>query len=372
MQAEAGVRVVARSGRHLVGTGAGSRWGLGGVMGSTNTSTARNATLLDATSLAGIDDGEAPVLSVVIACLNAEQTLAQQLDALAAQACPVPWEVLVCDNGSTDRSRELARNYRDRLSVVVVDASARRGPGAARNIGAEMARGRWLAFCDADDIVGTDWLATMCTALGDHRFVAGRFEYGRLNSRRVRRTREPDQVDRLQRSGAGTAMAHAGAGNMGIHTDLFRRIRGFDEAVHCLEDTDLSWRVQRAGAELAFLADLVVHVRLRSSLRDMYRQGVAYGSAHAQLEERYRDTDPASGPVQGQTAGRRTAWFARVTSLLASDTSLGRLVWQAGWHRGYEGCRHLSSTGAGPALPVGQTGSSQPPHSWESPAPAGL
>ncbi len=324
-----------------------------------------------ATARSGTGQHQAPVLSVVIACLNAEQTLAQQLDALAAQACPVPWELLVCDNGSTDGSRELARTYRERLPVVVVDASARRGPGAARNVGVERARGRWLAFCDADDVVASDWLATVCAALGDHQFVAGRFDYGRLNSRRVRRTRDADQVNALQRSGAGTAMAHAGAGNMGIHRALFRRVGGFDPAVPCLEDTDLSWRVQRSGAPLTFVTGLVVHVRLRSSLREIYRQGVAYGSAHAQLEQRYVGSDPASRPVPDPAGGRRRGWWERATSLLANDPSPGRLVWQAGWHRGYEG--HLgSAAGAGGSSfqPVGEDGLRWP-HTRRAPVPTG-
>src|SRR5512140_3870131 len=92
-----------------------------------------------------------PMLSVIIACLNAATTLGTQLDALARQSSPVPWELLICDNGSTDATVAVALRYQDRIpGLRVVDASGVRGAGAARNQGAEEARGEWLAFCDAD------------------------------------------------------------------------------------------------------------------------------------------------------------------------------------------------------------------------------
>ncbi|HEX2804591.1 MAG TPA: glycosyltransferase family 2 protein, partial [Kineosporiaceae bacterium] len=101
----------------------------------------------------------APRLSVVIACLNAQDVLGVQLAALAGQECPVPWELLLCDNGSTDGTVALAESWADRLPLRVIDASGVRGSGPARNAGAEAARGEWLGFCDADDEVGSGWLA---------------------------------------------------------------------------------------------------------------------------------------------------------------------------------------------------------------------
>ncbi|MFZ0160056.1 MAG: glycosyltransferase, partial [Kineosporiaceae bacterium] len=225
-------------------------------------------------------------LSVLIACLNAERTVGAQLEALASQDCPVPWEVIVCDNGSVDGTAAVVERYRERLPVHVVDASARRGPGAARNIGARAARGAWLAFCDADDVVAQDWLTTLCAALGAHVFVAGRFEGERLNGARARRARPLDQQAGLQRGPDG-GLPHAGAGNMGIHREVFQGVGGFDPDVDCLEDTDLCWRVQRTGVPLEFVPGLIVHVRLRSTLGGMFRQGYAYGRAHAVLDARH-------------------------------------------------------------------------------------
>ncbi len=290
----------------------------------------------DRLSSGGPSSGEV-VLTVVVACLNAAGTLGEQLEALATQFCPVPWELLICDNGSTDATADVVAGFAARLPIVSVDASARRGPGAARNIGADRARGRWLAFCDADDVVAEDWLERMCAALARHEFVAGRFEGRRLNSSRTLRSRALDQQEGLQRSADGRGLPHAGAGNMGMHLEVFRRVGGFDPDVPCLEDTELSWRIQRHGVVLEYLPDLVVHVRLRATLVDMYRQAFGYGLAHALIECRHGhggdDTDDQGGRIVASDGGRGPRAVLR--AWLGGRPSLGRLVWQWGWHRGY-------------------------------------
>src|SRR5690606_31786877 len=84
-----------------------------------------------------------PELSVVIAAFDARATLGEQLDALAARDVDFAVEVLVCDNGSRDGTPDLVRRRQEREPWLrLVDASARRGPSAARNIGAGQAAGR--------------------------------------------------------------------------------------------------------------------------------------------------------------------------------------------------------------------------------------
>ncbi len=54
-----------------------------------------------------------PEVSVIVAAYNAEATLGEQLEALSRQAVSFPWELLVCDNGSTDGTAELVRSLVD-------------------------------------------------------------------------------------------------------------------------------------------------------------------------------------------------------------------------------------------------------------------
>ncbi|MBT0768156.1 glycosyltransferase [Kineosporia sp. J2-2] len=210
-------------------------------------------------------------VSVVIACRNSASTLGLQLEALAGQTYEGCWEVIVSDNGSTDALLKVVDEFRDRLpGLRVIDSSGRLGAGCARNAAAETAKYEYLAFCDADDEVTPTWLAALAEALQENDFVAGRFEPSKLNARRSRTLQQDSQ---LQTSPFGPGLPHAGAGNMGIRRSVFLAVGGFDQSLRTLEDTDLCWRVQLAGHRLVFAPRAIVHVRLRSGVIAMWRQG---------------------------------------------------------------------------------------------------
>src|SRR5690349_7650703 len=109
------------------------------------------------------------MLSVVIACRNAETTLGVQLEALTREPRHSEWDVLLCDNGSTDCTLELAQRYRDRLpNLRIVPADGRPGPAHARNVGARSTGAPWLAYVDADDEIAPGWVGAMRAALQAH------------------------------------------------------------------------------------------------------------------------------------------------------------------------------------------------------------
>jgi glycosyltransferase involved in cell wall biosynthesis len=288
------------------------------------------------------------VLSVIIACRNAEATLGVQLDALSLEPRHSEWEILLCDNGSTDGTIALAESYRAKLpNLRIVDAQERRGPAFARNTGATASRARYLAFVDADDEIAPGWVPAMLDALASHTFVAGRFESTRLNSERILRSRPLQQSLGLQDSGIGPRLPHAGAGNMGIHRSVFESVGGFDADLGCLEDTDFCWRVQLAGVPLVYRGDVVVHVRLRATMRKMWRQGRDYGAATAELEHRYAgvsqaDTPPGTSPAVVDESGAPAGH--PLLGLLRALRTPGALIWQLGWHAGHRAWR--PATGA--------------------------
>lgn len=96
-----------------------------------------------------------PLVSVVIPAFNCAAYLEETLGSVAGQTLG-DFEVVVVDDGSTDGTKELLdRLAEPRLRVVAQD---RRGPAAARNRGIELARGRYIAFLDADDLWEPDKL----------------------------------------------------------------------------------------------------------------------------------------------------------------------------------------------------------------------
>jgi len=99
--------------------------------------------------------------SVVVPVRDGEATLAQTLRSLLNQTKP-PDEILVADDGSTDRSVEVGRAFAPAAQVL---SGPFGGGSAARLAGAGAASGEALMFCDADDLLGPTALEELCAAL---------------------------------------------------------------------------------------------------------------------------------------------------------------------------------------------------------------
>lgn len=93
-------------------------------------------------------DTAAPLVSIVIATYNRAHTLAEAIDSALGQQYPRV-EVIVVDDGSSDTTQELLRTYGDR---IIAHRQANAGYAAARNTGLRLARGKYVAWLDSDDL----------------------------------------------------------------------------------------------------------------------------------------------------------------------------------------------------------------------------
>jgi O-antigen biosynthesis protein len=105
-----------------------------------------------------------PSVSVIVPCFNAERYVAATLRSVLDQTRP-PAEILVVDNGSTDRSREIVEGFGPGVRLM---HEARRGASAARVAGAAAARGEALMFLDSDDLIAPDTLEALARVLARH------------------------------------------------------------------------------------------------------------------------------------------------------------------------------------------------------------
>ena len=188
-----------------------------------------------------------PVISFVIPTLQEESVLEGTLQALRTLSS-VPYEIIVSDGGSTDRTQEIARRYADH--VVTHDKKTRQNIAMGRNAGAALAQGEFVVFMDAD--VRIPEIDTFFTT------ALGLFERDpQLGGLSVRFRVFPDTEkwsDRLVflcldglcilRNNILGSGAAGGEFQM-VRSEAFRSVKGYDERLVAGEDFDLFYRLSR-------------------------------------------------------------------------------------------------------------------------------
>jgi glycosyltransferase involved in cell wall biosynthesis len=228
-----------------------------------------------------------PTVSVVIPARNAAGTLADQLGALAAQTTAVPFEVLVVNNASTDRTHEVVEEWRKRIPSLREVSEPLVGVNHARNAGITATTSDLILFCDADDVVDEGWVDAMVAALAEREIMGGRLEYERLNAPNALR----GTTGRVASKGLMGAYGRiwASTANLGVRRSAVVALGGFDRELELgCEDMDFGLRAADAGYKIGFAPDAVVHYRLRSELGPLLRQKFAMGVGGAHLYAKYR------------------------------------------------------------------------------------
>ena len=107
-----------------------------------------------------------PVFSVIVNCRNSEGFLKQCLGSIQNQTYP-DYEVIIWDNKSTDKTFEIASEFRESDNrFKVFKGAAPLKLGEARNMAIQAARGQFIAFLDSDDLWHSNFLADHMKALG--------------------------------------------------------------------------------------------------------------------------------------------------------------------------------------------------------------
>ena len=112
-------------------------------------------------------------ISIVVPAFNEEKLIVRSLQSIrhaATAFLQIGWEyeIIVCDNNSSDRTGELARAERARVLFEPVNQISR-----ARNAGAGAANGEWLVFVDADSFPSTELFADMADHIRTGRYIGG-------------------------------------------------------------------------------------------------------------------------------------------------------------------------------------------------------
>ena len=222
-------------------------------------------------------------LSVVLPVRDGEMFLGDQLRALAAQRCTFAWELIVVDNGSSDRSAQIAREFSGSLPGLQVLSEPRPGKPYALNRGIEATRGALLVLVDADDEVEEGYLEAMANALRHHDLVSARVDTTRLNPSWLHEELLPG--DRLVRY--LDFQIYIPGSLIGIRRETFEHIGPFDPAQAGGEDVNFVWRAQLLGVDTGLAPGAVLQFRRPLRPLDAFRKARGYGRSHVRLYVKY-------------------------------------------------------------------------------------
>ncbi|MBC7220454.1 glycosyltransferase family 2 protein [Candidatus Bipolaricaulota bacterium] len=163
----------------------------------------------------------APQVTVVVPVLNEEGTLEETLRSLRAQTWR-DFELLVVDNGSTDRSPQIAARFADRVIV-----EPKRGALPAMHRGFSEARGAFVVGADADTVYPPRWLERMVRELRREGTVAVYGPMGFRESGRVRRALEAAGYCVLAWLSLLCRVHLCGAANMGMRREVYLAVGGY-------------------------------------------------------------------------------------------------------------------------------------------------
>ncbi len=244
-----------------------------------------------------------PLVSVVLCSYNGQRTIRDCLEGLAKLDYP-NFEVIVVDDGSTDNTGAIAREY-ERYGFRVIHTE-QLGLSNARNTGLEAAAGEIVAYLDDDAYPDPQWLTYLAATFAstEHAAVGG-----------PNIAPPGDGPSECFASAPGTPVhvllsdveaEHIPGCNMAFRRTCLEEIGGFDPQYRAAgDDVDVCWRLQKRGWTLGYSPAAMVWHHPRSTVRTYWKQQYGYGKAEALLEAKW----PEKYNVAGQLA-----WAGRIYS----------------------------------------------------------
>jgi len=224
-----------------------------------------------------------PLFSVVICTYNGSRTIRDTLEGL--KKLPYPnFEVIVVNDGSTDRTVEIVNEYDVRLITT-----KNKGLSNARNTGMHHSNGDIIAYIDDDAYPDSHWLHYLAYAYANS-------EHAAMGGPNIVPEEDGSIAICVANSPGGPVHVlatdeiaeHIPGCNLSVRKDKLMKIGGFDPVYRAAgDDVDVCWRLQHAGYTIGFHPSALVWHHRRNSLKAYWRQQQGYGKAEALLEAKW-------------------------------------------------------------------------------------
>ncbi len=255
-----------------------------------------------------------PKVSCSMPVYNAEKYLADAIDSILNQSFE-DFELVVCNDGSTDGSVEILQAYADKdPRVVFINRSENRGLIDTRNEILDHATGEYLALMDADDISLWDRFERQVAFLDanpEHVLVGSRIllidpDGHPMCALGIKETHE--EIDEWHMEGhSGAAICNP---TIMMRTQAVRDAGGYEHGTACAEDYDLFLRLAELG-KLATLPDVLLHYRQHLSSVGYQRNAEQRQAIRVAVEKAYERrhiADPVK--LHDEAVPNRTAAYA--------------------------------------------------------------
>jgi glycosyltransferase involved in cell wall biosynthesis len=228
---------------------------------------------------------QSPLISVIVPVYNGETTIAECIQSLLNQDISKEiYEIIIVDNNSTDKTKEIVKKYPVILREELIHTSY-----AARNRGIMASKGKFVAFTDADCIADKNWLKELLTG----------FEYPNIGA--VSGTihsimgdtlieRFVDAINPYRKFSSLPVSMYTG--NACYRKELVVYLGMFDEAMYTGGDVDLGWRLQiHTDYQLNTNDKAIVYHKHNITLRGLFKQYHRYGFGEMLLRTLYKESD---------------------------------------------------------------------------------
>ena len=260
-----------------------------------------------------------PRISVVVCSYNGERTIRDCFEGLLRLEYP-NFEVIVVDDGSTDATAAITREYGFRLI-----STENRGLSNARNTGLEAATGEIVAYLDDDAYPDPHWLTYLAATFMSTKHAG----VGGPNVAPPNDGLTGDCVANAPGNPVHVLLSdqeaeHIPGCNMAFRKSCLEAIGGFDAQFRTAgDDVDLCWRLQQRGWTLGFSPAAMVWHHRRNSVRAYWKQQLGYGQAEGLLERKWPEKYNADGHL---------SWAGRVYGKgLTQTPGLRGRIYQGVW-----------------------------------------
>lgn len=232
--------------------------------------------------------------SIIIPVYNRPNEIDELLESLTKQDYSDDFEVLIVEDGSTDKSEHLVEKYKNQLDLKYF-FKENSGAGASRNYGMSHANGNYFLILDSDVIVPKNYLTEVYKGLNTNYTNAfGGPDAAHQSFTSLQKAINYSMTSFLTTGGIRGKKNAVGkfqprSFNFGLSQTAFSKTNGFSD-LKFGEDIDLTFRLWENDFETQLLEKAFVYHKRRSTIKQFFKQTFAFGTARPKLNKRYPET----------------------------------------------------------------------------------